>query len=213
MFGVLGACVVVTGLRSMTLARRRASFPSWAADWCGLDEYAGAEVRIAPTLEPIAFAVPGPRSYVVISRRIARLPEAHRRSILAHEGAHLKLRHDRYLRVLALYERVWGWLPGVRSVVAAHRRGIEQWADVEATKHPMVDLQSLSAARLALLSAGDAAGEVALSSECPRPFDSGWVSAGQSVGVSVVVVALIVASVYGVGHIVGDLNTAVAALH
>jgi len=81
--------------------------------------------------------VPGRASHV-ISRTIAELPAPEKRAVLAHEGAHLRLRHD-HLLVLALYERNWGWLPGARAVADRHRHSVELWADMAAAGSPLVD--------------------------------------------------------------------------
>ena len=108
------------------------------------DEFAGVEVRVAPTFEPVAFAVPGRDRHVVVSESVLRLAAPERRAVLAHEGAHLRLRHDSHLLVLGIYQRVWGWVPGVPAVVAAHRRAIEQWADLSATRYPQVDSHAMA---------------------------------------------------------------------
>lgn len=208
--GGVGASGLVSFLRQSGRARRSARLPPWAATALLHDEFTGVEVRVAPTLEPVAFAVPGRDRHVVVSESVARLSAPERRAVLAHEGAHLRLRHDRHLLVLGTYQRVWGWVPGVRAVVAAHRRSIEQWADLDASGHPQVDPQAMSRAR-AQLRACDGVGGVeveaggdALASESSRRA---------LVGVTGFVAALIAAGAYSLTHTVGDVTAVVVALH
>ena len=208
--GGVGTCLLIAFLQSSIRARRRAVFPAWAAKKVIYDELAGAEVRVAPTMEPVAFAVPGPDRHVVVSESVARLAAPERRAVLAHEGAHLRLRHDRYLLVLGAYYRIWGWVPGVRAVVAAHRRSIEQWADLDAARHPRVDRQALSTARLQLRSCDGRDRPAAEAySESMADDSSVWVL----VSVTATVIALMAAGTYGLTHAIGDAARIMASLH
>ena len=87
----LGASWVLSFLRRSGRARRRAALPRWAATEVLHEALAGAEVRVAPTLEPVAFAVPGRDRHVVVSESVTRLAAPERRAVLAHEGAGLGL--------------------------------------------------------------------------------------------------------------------------
>ncbi|MDW3178683.1 MAG: hypothetical protein R8J94_14930 [Acidimicrobiia bacterium] len=204
--GGIGASYIVATLRRTIRARRRAALPRWAADTFAHDASAGAEVRVAPTLEPIAFAVPGRDRHVVASRAVMLLPGPERRAVLAHEGAHLRLRHDRHLLVLTTYERVWGWLPGVRAVALCHRTSIEHWADTIASRTTPTDL-TLERARMKL---GACPGASPVASRTNPPSQSsGW----QLVGVLAFVGALVVAGAYSASHTFGDLSDVLAALH
>lgn len=202
--GGIGASCIVGTLRRTIRARRRAALPRWAADTCAHDASAGVEVRVAPTDEPIAFAVPGRDRHVVMSRTIALLPDSERQAVLADEGAHLQLRHDRHLLVLVAYERVWGWLPGVRTVARRHRVSIEQWADTTATRTFPVTQPALDGARAKVRAC-----VLPVASPTLRTQSSAW----QLVGVVVSVGALITAGVYSATHSVGDLGDILAALH
>lgn len=205
--GGLGASWIAGVLRRTTTARRRAALPRWAADTFAHDASAGAEVRVAPTLEPIAFAVPGRDRHVVASRAVMLLPGPERRAVLAHEGAHLRLRHDRHLLVLSTYERVWGWLPGVRTVAVCHRASIEHWADTMASRTtPLADLM-LERARMKLAACPGSSPFAARAT--PPSQSSGW----QLVGVLAFVGALVVAGAYSATHTFGDLGDVLAALH
>lgn len=209
--GAVGAGLVagsIAGaLRRTVRARRRAALPRWASESTTHDDCAGAELRVAPTSEVIAFAVPGRDPHVVVSRAVIRLPRAERRAVLAHEGAHLRLHHHRYLMVLATYERVWGWLPGARSVSADHRVSIEQWADVVAASAISEGQPALDRARVNLLASTHTSW--VRTRPTPPATSPGW----QLVTILTTVAVLIIAGAYSATHSVGDLGSALAALH
>jgi len=126
----LGATWLVDSVHRVSATRRRATLPRWAAESVRHDDETEAEVRVAPSDRPMAFAVPGRDRHIVVTRTVMQaLTEAEFRAVLAHEDAHLQLRHDRYLAILATYHRIWGWLPGVAAVVASLRLAVEEWAD------------------------------------------------------------------------------------
>lgn len=210
LLGGIGASWLIEFLRLSALSRRRALLPPWVTAELGHDELVGAEVRVAPTLEPVAFAVPGRNRHVVISESIARLGAPERRAVLAHEGAHLRLRHDRHLLVLAAYQRVWGWVPGARSVVGAHRRSIEEWADLEAIRHPRVDRRAMARARAQL---GGCDGAKGIDPESGGAEPTAESTRCALVGVTAIVVVLLAAGAYSVTHSVGDVTAVMAALH
>ncbi|NND02250.1 MAG: M56 family metallopeptidase [Acidimicrobiia bacterium] len=137
-------------------ARRRAALPLWATTKVIQHHALDVQVRVAPTPKPVAFAVPGRDSHVVISESVFGLAAAERNAVLAHERAHLYLRHDRHLLALTAYQRILWWVPGVRAAVGAHRRAVEQWADREAARLPNVERYMIHRARQRLES-------------CPRP--------------------------------------------
>ncbi len=204
----LGSWWVLGTLRYAAIARRRTSLPRWAADSFAYDEYARAEVRIASTSRLVAFAVPGREQHVVISEALAAsLSDQELQAVLAHEGAHLRLRHARHLLVLATYERVWGWLPGVTSAVAHHRRAVEEWADIEAVDSAAVDRRALQRARQTLQN------DIEIPRSDPTRCGLSPSPALDFVGLALVVAALIAAAGYSATHTVGDLSTALAALH
>lgn len=205
--GCVGLGRLVSFFHQNRSARRRAKLPSWAAIAFIYDELAGAEVRVAPTSRPFAYAVPGRDCHIVVSEPVARLAASERRAVLAHEGAHLRLRHDRHLFALGVYQWVWGWVPGVRAVVAAHQRAVEQWADMSATRHPQVELRGLLQAR-ARLSACEG-----IKPEADRAEVSTEPSGSALAGVTILVATLIVAGAYSLTHTVGDVTAVIAALH
>ncbi|RZV43376.1 MAG: M56 family peptidase [Acidimicrobiales bacterium] len=111
--------------------RREAAVPNWAAShWFN---HRGIEVRCIPTASPMAFAVPGRDPHVVVSEGLlSRLTEHQVNALIAHEAAHVRLRHDRHLLAQLVYLQVCGWLPGMAWVASALHTSVEQWADSDA---------------------------------------------------------------------------------
>ena len=204
--GGLGVARTLSGLRHVVTTRRRASLPRWAAESVHHDDIAGAEIRVAPSAHPIAFAVPGRDRHIVISRAMTQLlTAAEVRAVLAHEAAHLHLRHDRYLVILATYHRVWGWLPGVTTVVARLRHAIEQWADTAAIS-PDLGPNTLLTARRRLAHHYGLAGSAS-------PLHRAPASTWQLGGLAVVTAGLITSAGYLVTHAMGDMTAILGALH
>jgi Zn-dependent protease with chaperone function len=99
----------------------------WRTDvaWRGTDA-----VEIVASAEPIAFAVPGRTGTVVVSTGLLKvLPRGQRDALLAHEHAHVRLHHHRYVRLTRVASRIVPLLyPLDRWVTLA----TERWADEEA---------------------------------------------------------------------------------
>ena len=90
-----------------------------------------SDTHIIDSTELVAFAQTGRHGGVVISTgMLAVLEPAERRALLAHEHAHLRLRHDRYLLVGQLSAGV----PPLTPLVARMRHFMERWADEEAAR-------------------------------------------------------------------------------
>lgn len=90
----------------------------------------GVEIVDAP--RPLAYAVPGRGGLIIVSRALVQLLEDRERSaVLAHEAAHVRHRHDRFLLVAALGSAVG--LGGVLGKPLRH--ACERWADEEAARH------------------------------------------------------------------------------
>ena len=117
------------------------------------------------------------------------------------------MRHDRHLLILGLYERVWGWLPGVSSVVARHRRSVEEWADLAIADDPEIDRHALLGARQ-ILQIGEDDSFSTRSYEVPAR--SGL---RQLAALTVVMAVLAGSAVYSATHTVGDFTAAFAGLH
>jgi Zn-dependent protease with chaperone function len=81
-------------------------------------------LAILPDDEPLAYALPGG---VVVSRGMVRaLGADQRRALLAHERAHVSLRHHRFVLVVDLASAVQPLLWPLRATV---RYTVERWAD------------------------------------------------------------------------------------
>lgn len=88
---------------------------------------ARGELVVLPDDRPTAYAVPGRPGRVVVSRGMLRnLDPAERRVLLAHERAHLRYRHHRYLWVADMSAAV---LPVLAPLRARVRFATERWAD------------------------------------------------------------------------------------
>ncbi len=207
LLGGLAVTWIASSLRHIFAARRHAALPRWAAESVHHDETAGAEIRIAPSAHPIAFAVPGRDRHIVISRAVTHLlTEAELRAVLAHEGAHLHLRHGRYLAILSTYHRVWGWLPGVTAVVTRLRHAIEEWADAAAMSLEL-EPEALSAARLRL--APHLHGMSAPTAPPLTVPSSTW----QLAGLALALAGLVTSAGYLATHTISDMTTILVALH
>jgi len=116
--GLAGATVSTTLVR-----RRQRAFRARPHD---------RELAVVTSDEPSAFALPGrPGQIVVTTAMLHSLDPAERRVLLAHEHAHLALRHHRYLRMTQLAIAV---LPVLRPMQARIRYATERWADEEAAR-------------------------------------------------------------------------------
>lgn len=84
-------------------------------------------VRLVKSPRPYAVTLPGRAGQVVISTAMVDLlTEQERRVVLAHEHAHARYRHDRYLLIAALASAA---LPPLAGLARRVRFSIERWAD------------------------------------------------------------------------------------
>lgn len=90
------------------------------------------ELAVVPSEEASAFVLPGrPGQIVVTTAMLRSLDPAERRVLLAHEHAHLRLGHHRYLRMTQIAIAV---LPILHPMLARVRYATERWADEEAAR-------------------------------------------------------------------------------
>lgn len=91
------------------------------------------EVAVLPDSRPYAYALPGgPYDRVVVSTAmLACLTSLERRDLFAHERAHLRARHHRYLLLARLAAGANPFLLPLRTAVAFTA---ERWADEEAAR-------------------------------------------------------------------------------
>lgn len=88
------------------------------------------ELIVLPIDQPTAYAVPGRPGHIVVSRGMLRaLDDDERRVLLAHERAHLRLRHHQYLRLVDIAVAV---VPLLAPMATRVRFATERWADEEA---------------------------------------------------------------------------------
>ncbi|MEQ1874613.1 MAG: M56 family metallopeptidase [Ilumatobacteraceae bacterium] len=90
-------------------------------------------VEIADHAQPFAFTLPGRGGHVVLSSSlIAMLDEAEQEVVLAHENAHARERHDRYLLIAQVSAAV---VPPLRVLAGRLRFSLERCADEFAVAH------------------------------------------------------------------------------
>ncbi|PJE99652.1 hypothetical protein CUT44_03900 [Streptomyces carminius] len=90
----------------------------------------GSEVAVLPDPEPYAYALPaGPGRVVVSTGMLACLEGGERRALFAHERAHLRGGHHRFLLLVRLAA---GANPFLRPLRTAVVYTVERWADEEA---------------------------------------------------------------------------------
>ena len=178
----------------------------------------GVEVRILPIDDIHALAALSPSPHVVISQPLRNLLDRSAfDAVVAHEAAHLRLRHDRYLFLLSVYVQAWGWLPFVEGIVESLRHDIEKWADNDAVRSGTTNPQELARAieivaeasdgtDRALRSAGERAAALRIIAPCAPPR---W----QQLTMATIAAAALLGSAYTTVHSLVDLGMIVAAIH
>lgn len=145
-------------------ASRRRSRALWVEPCVGLHRPVGAhELVELPTPLPLAIAVAGPTSQIVVSQGLVDLlspPEL--RAVIAHEAAHLDLRHHRLLAVVTGIERGLFFLP-LRRSAAAVRCAVERSADEVAAGRSAEGRATLRSALLQVTVASVSASAIAFS--------------------------------------------------
>ena len=113
------------------------------------------ELVVLPGDEATAYALPGRPGHIVVSVGMIRaLDETERRVLLAHERAHLRHGHHRYLRVADL---VTAAVPVLRPIGDRVRFATERWADevaADAVGDRTLTARAITRAALATTSAG-----------------------------------------------------------
>jgi Zn-dependent protease with chaperone function len=90
------------------------------------------DFAVIPSDEPVAYALPGRPGQVVVSTGMLNaLDVGERRVLIAHERAHLRKHHHRYL---SLIELAAASLPLLAPLNGRLRFAVERWADEEAAK-------------------------------------------------------------------------------
>jgi Zn-dependent protease with chaperone function len=90
-------------------------------------------VEITDHEQPFAFTLPGRGGQVVLSTGLVEmLDEAEQEVVVAHERAHARYRHDRYLLAAQLAAAV---MPVLRPLAGRLQFSLERWADETAVAH------------------------------------------------------------------------------
>lgn len=114
-----------------------------------------SELIVLPSDDPTAYALPGRPGHIVVSVGMLRaLDKTERRVLLAHERAHLRHRHHRYLRVADL---VAAAVPVLRPISDRVRFSTERWADevaADAVGDRTLTARAITRAALATTSTG-----------------------------------------------------------
>lgn len=140
--GVAFLLLGIMGLRMSHYIRRVVH------DCRSFDDIDGIEVMRSD--QPLAFAVPGRRGGIVISDSLlSSLDRDEQRVILAHEGAHLRYQHHRYIHLVGACA---AGLPFLRPLARKVKYLTERWADeVAADRVGSRELVARTIARVALL--------------------------------------------------------------
>jgi len=117
----------------------------------------GGSVQIVESDEPFAVTLPGAAGSIMVSTTLwAALDEREREVVLAHEQAHVRFRHDRYVLVAELVATV---LPPLRWLANRLTFSVERWADdVAARRCGDRELVAITLGKVAL--AGRSAGSL-----------------------------------------------------
>lgn len=111
------ALIAVGAVRTFRLLRQHHAFR--------LDE--SHPIHIADSHKPYAVTLPGRAGQIVISSALVDLlDDDERRIVVAHEEAHARYRHDRYLLTAELAAAA---LPPLRALARRVNYSIERWAD------------------------------------------------------------------------------------
>ena len=93
-------------------------------------------VEVAGHEQPFAFTLPGRGGHIVLSSGLIELLDDDEQAVvLAHEGAHARFRHDRYLLIAQLAAAT---IPMLRPLSSRLQFSVERWAD-EAAVHECGD--------------------------------------------------------------------------
>jgi Zn-dependent protease with chaperone function len=140
---LVGARLMVSIVGVAIATRRRRAHHRMLVDLLGITHEspaarAGAragELRILEIAQPLAYCLPGVRSRVVVSEgTLNELDDSEVTAILAHEGAHLRARHDLVLEAFTAVHAAFPRFVRSRSALDAVRLLIELLADDAAVR-------------------------------------------------------------------------------
>lgn len=121
--GAVAVILLLIGLRQLL----QGLAALWSAEQDGRRFGGSGRLVVVDDALPDAYALPGLRGRIVVSSAMLQaLPAGGRRVLLAHEGAHLRYRHDLYQLLTRLAVAANPVLRPLRGAVAL---GAERWAD------------------------------------------------------------------------------------
>jgi Zn-dependent protease with chaperone function len=95
----------------------------------------GFDLVTLPRAAPVAYSLGGHRPQVVVSQGLRdRLDGGGLAAVLAHEAAHLRAGHDRWLHLARAAEAALWFAPWARPAAGALRLWLERWADEDAAR-------------------------------------------------------------------------------
>ncbi|RSM42648.1 M56 family peptidase [Amycolatopsis balhimycina DSM 5908] len=127
-------CGLLLSVLGLAFTRTAVRYARWSrALTRELDEHDPATgIIILRGQEPVAFSAPGRGGRIAISSgMLDALGPAERDALLAHERAHLRLRHHRFLIAITLAAAL---NPLLRPLCSAARFALERWADEAAAQ-------------------------------------------------------------------------------
>ncbi|OXM59713.1 M56 family metallopeptidase [Amycolatopsis vastitatis] len=127
-------CGLLLSALGLAFTRTAVRYARWSrALTRELDEHdPAAGIIILRGKEPVAFSAPGRGGRIAISSgMLDALTPAERDALLAHERAHLRLRHHRFLIAITLAAAL---NPLLRPLCSAARFALERWADEAAAQ-------------------------------------------------------------------------------
>lgn len=129
---LLGSAVAVATARRWRSRRHRAILR--VPSYLGVHEQRGLfDLVTVPTSTALAYSVDGAQPQAVVSTGLrSRLGEANLCAVVAHEAAHLRWHHQRWLDAADLAVGLMWFVPWTRRSAAAVRVALECWADEEA---------------------------------------------------------------------------------
>jgi Peptidase family M48 len=161
---LLGAAVRRAGVAVRDLWQAQQACRELGGDSAGL--------VVVDDARPDAYAVPGVRGRVVVTRAMLRaLPAGERRVLLAHEASHLRHRHHLYVLAAELAATA---NPLLRRVVQVVRVAVERWADEDAAT--LVGDRRLAARALARAALARSSGPIDVAAPAGRVPASGRLS-------------------------------------
>jgi hypothetical protein len=153
--GVVITIRATTAVMRSRRATRRARIEPWLGDH---SERQGFELVLVPTEALLAYGLAGRFPQVVLSQGLLGTLSAEEiDAVIAHEAAHLRLRHPKMLTVLSVIEAGFGGVPPVRRSVNQVRSALEYWADAAAEAEYTVTIHTLCAALVGVTAPAPAA--------------------------------------------------------